>query len=155
MGSHKIVVFDLGNVLIRWDRRLLFDKLISDPDELQYFLDNVLTMDDNKLLDSGVPLAEVAEAAVRRNPQYRDLIMAFATRWKETLGDVIEDSVQILEELKARGTPLYALTNWGSDTFASIEADYPFFAHFDGMVVSGREGVVKPDPAIYLSLIHI
>ena len=52
-------------------------------------------------------------------------------------------------QLKAAGTPLYALTNWGKDTFASIEADYPFFEHFDGMVVSGREGVIKPDPAIY------
>ena len=75
--------------------------------------------------------------------------MAFASRWKETLGNVIEGTVDILEELHAAGTPLYALTNWGKDTFASIEADYPFFERFDGMVVSGREGVIKPDPMIY------
>ena len=145
----KIVVFDLGNVLIQWDRRLLFDQLIDDPAELQHFLDNILTMEDNKRLDSGVALAEVAADAAARHPEYHDLIMAFGSRWKETLGEVIEGSVRILEDLKAAGTPLYALTNWGKDTFASIEADYPFFSHFDGMVVSGREGVIKPSSAIY------
>jgi len=149
VGSGKIVVFDLGNVLIRWDRRLLFEQLIEDPDELNHFLDNVLTMEYNKRLDSGVPLEQVALAAAEDYPAYDHLIMAFASRWKETLGEVFEGSVQILEDLKAVGTPLYALTNWGADTFASIEAAYPFFEHFDGMVVSGREGVIKPDPAIY------
>jgi len=149
VGTSKIVVFDLGNVLIPWDRRLLFGPLIEDPTELEYVLDNVLTMDDNKLLDSGTPLAEVAEQAALRHPEYREIAMAFASRWKETLGEVIAGSVEILEELKRAGTPLYALTNWGKDTFASIEADYPFFSHFDGMVVSGREGVIKPSPAIY------
>ncbi len=149
MGTASTVVFDLGNVLITWDRRLLFEQLIEDPDELSYFLDNVLTMADNKELDRGVPLGEVAATAGDRHPEYRDVIMAFATRWKETLGDVIEGSVEILHDLKATGIPLYALTNWGRDTFAMIEDAYPFFAHFDGMVVSGREGVIKPDPAIY------
>lgn len=149
MSVPKIVVFDLGNVLIRWDRRLLFEQLIDDPEELQHFLDNVMTMEHNKRLDSGVPLEQVAADAAQQHPEYREVILAFGERWKETLGDAIDGSVEILEDLKAAGTPLYALTNWGKDTFASIEADYPFFEHFDGMVVSGREGVIKPDPAIY------
>ena len=149
MRASKIVVFDLGNVLIRWDRRLLFEQLISDPDELQHFLDHVFTMDANKELDRGVPLGEVAAAVAAEHPDQRDTIMAFAARWKETLGGVIEESVEILEELHGAGAPLYALTNLGKDTFASIEADYPFFSRFEGMVVSGREGVIKPDPGIY------
>ena len=149
MGASSTVVFDLGNVLITWDRRLLFEQLIDDPDKLSYFLDNVLTMEDNKELDRGVPLGEVVATAADRHPEYSTLVMAFAARWRETLGDVIEGSVEILNDLKSSGTPLYALTNWGRDTFALIEADYPFFEHFDGMVVSGREGVIKPDPAIF------
>lgn len=75
--------------------------------------------------------------------------MAFAARWKETLGDVIAGSVEILEELSETGVGLLALSNWGRDTFASIEADYPFFELFDGMVISGREGVVKPERKIF------
>ncbi len=149
MASQRTVVFDLGNVLITWDRRLLYEQLIDDPTELQDFLDNVFTMEDNKELDRGTPLADVANSVAARHPDKHDLVMAFAHRWKETLGDVIEGTVEILEELSDRGVPLYALSNWGKDTFASIEADYPFFERFDGMVISGREGVIKPDAAIY------
>jgi len=149
MVSQRVVVFDLGNVLITWDRRLLYEKLIADPVELQDFLDNVFTMEDNARLDAGTPLPEVAAGVAARHPDKHDLVMAFAERWNETLGDVIMGSVEILEELSDRGITLYALSNWGKDTFASIEADYPFFSRFDGMVISGREGVIKPDARIY------
>lgn len=143
------MVFDLGNVLIEWDRRFLFEKLIGDPDELAFFLDNVLTLDVNAKLDRGMPLAQVTAELSEQHPEHRSLIEAFGQRWNETLGDVIDGSVEILDDLKRAGVRLYALTNWGKDTFASIEADYPFFAHFDGMVVSGREGIVKPEPSIF------
>lgn len=149
MAVRTIVVFDLGNVLIEWDRRFLYEKLISDPVELQDFLDNVFTLDDNAELDRGTPLAEVAAAVAARHPDKHDLVMAFAQRWKETLGAVIDSSVEVLETLSQNGVTLYALSNWGRDTFASIEADYPFLELFDGLVISGREGVVKPDPAIF------
>jgi 2-haloacid dehalogenase len=47
--------------------------------------------------------------------------------------------------------PLYALSNWGKDTFAIAQTHerLGFLKHFDGMVISGHEGVIKPDPAIY------
>lgn len=149
MHRHISVVFDLGNVLIEWDRRNLFEKLIDDPEELQEFLDTVFTMEDNMELDRGTPLHQVASSVAERHPGRRDLVMAFADRWVETLGGVIHGTVEILDELSRNGVPLYALTNWGRDTFAMIEANYSFFELFDGMVVSGREGVIKPDPAIF------
>ena len=149
MARHISVVFDLGNVLIEWDRRNLFEKLIDDPAELQVFLDTVFTMEDNMELDRGTPLHDVASAVALRHPQKRDLVMAFADRWPETLGGVIDGTVQILDELSLNGVPLYALSNWGRDTFAMIEPNYSFFELFDGMVISGREGVIKPDPAIF------
>jgi len=149
MASPRVVVFDLGNVLIEWDRRNLFEKLIDDPDELQTFLDDVFTMDDNARLDRGTPLHEVAAEVAARHPDQHDLVMAFADRWIETLGGVIDGTVEVLEELSERQVPLYALSNWGKDTFAMIEQNYPFFRHFDAMVISGREGIVKPDPAIF------
>lgn len=149
MQRHISVVFDLGNVLIEWDRRNLFEKLIDDPGELQDFLDTVFTMSDNQDLDRGTPLREVAEAVATRHPERRELVMAFADRWRETLGGVIHGTVDILDELSRNGVPLYALSNWGKDTFAMIEADYSFFELFDGMVISGREGVIKPEPKIF------
>lgn len=143
------VIFDLGNVLIEWNLRNLYRKLIADPDELETFVATVVTMDDNAKLDSGTPLEEVAEGIAERHPDQRELVMAYATRWKETLGSVIDGSVDILNELSDSGVTLLALSNWGKDTFASIEADYPFFERFDGMVISGREGVIKPGREIF------
>lgn len=143
------VVFDLGNVLVRWDRRLLYEQLIDDPVELDRFLDEVLTLDVNAELDRGTPLREVTAALAERFPAERVLIEAFAERWTETLGEVLTDTVALLEELRGLPVTLLALSNWGRDTFAMAEPELPFLRHFDGIVISGREGVVKPEPAIF------
>lgn len=145
----EVVVFDLGNVLIEWDRARLFSQLIHDRDELQHFLDNVLTLEANRRLDEGAPLAQVAAEVAAAHPEHRELVLAFADRWRETIGDVIEGSVEIVGELAAAGVPIYACSNWGADTFAMVEPDYAFLRWFDGMVISGREGVTKPDPRIF------
>ena len=143
------VIFDLGNVLVEWDRRNLFEKLISDPDELDRFLDEVLTLEVNADLDRGVPLADVTGALARAHPGDRSLIEAFRDRWIETLGEIMYESVKILDELAATRVTLLALTNWGRDTFLVAEPHLPFLDRFHGLVISGREGVVKPDPAIF------
>ncbi len=145
----EAVVFDLGNVLVGWDRRLLFEKLIDDPAELDRFLDEVLTLDVNAELDRGVPLAEVTAALVARFPADQGLIEAFGDRWTETLGPIINGSVAIVEELAAMPVRLFVLSNFGRDTFALTEPHLPFLTHFDDVVISGREGIVKPDPAIF------
>jgi 2-haloacid dehalogenase len=144
-----VVVFDLGNVLVEWDRRLLYAQLIDDPAELDRFLDEVLTLEVNAELDRGASLAAVTDALVARHPGQAELIGAFRTRWLETLGAVLDDTVAIVEELAAMGLRLLALTNWGRETFAMSEPRLTFLRHFEGVVVSGREGVVKPDPAIF------
>lgn len=144
-----VVVFDLGNVLVRWDRRFLFEKLIDDPVELDHFLDEILTLEVNADLDRGEPLADVTSALADRFPDSRELIEAFRDRWPETLGEILAGSVAILEELRAQPLSLIALSNWGRDTFAMSEPHLPFLRHFDALVISGREGVVKPDAAIF------
>lgn len=145
----EVVVFDLGNVLVEWDRRFLFEQLIDDPDELDRFLDEVLTLEVNADLDRGAPLAEVTGALAVRFPEHAELIDAFRARWVETLGEILAGSVRIVEELAATDVRLLALSNWGRDTFAAAEPLLPFLRHFDGLVISGREGMVKPDPAIF------
>jgi 2-haloacid dehalogenase len=145
----ECVVFDLGNVLVEWDRRRLYEKLIDDPVDLDRFLDEVLTLDINADLDRGVPLAEVTAALVARHPAHVELIDAFRDRWAETLGEIIDGSVAILEDLASTDVQLLALSNWGRDTFLTAEPHLPFLRHFHALVISGREGVVKPDPAIF------
>lgn len=146
----KVVVFDLGNVLIRWDRRLLFSQLIDDEQELDWFLDHVFTLEANQDLDRGTPLPDVVASVAYAHPKYRDVVNELLTRWPETLGGAIEGSQRILEELTQRGVRCIALSNWGADTFAMIEDEYQaIFRCFEALVISGREGVVKPEPEIF------
>ncbi|MGI9603233.1 MAG: HAD family hydrolase [Acidimicrobiales bacterium] len=147
--SPSIVVFDLGNVLVRWDRRLLYRTLIDDPAELDRFLGDVLTMEENAALDRGTPLAEMTADLARRHPADAALIDAFRTRWIETIGEVIHESVGALEELLARGVRCYALSNWGADTFEQVADRFEWLSWFDGLVISGREGMVKPEREIF------
>ncbi len=148
-SEFSVVVFDLGNVLIPWSIRSLYDQLIDDPVELDYFLGNVLTSDVNRRLDSGVPLGEVTADLIAKHPEYAELIDAFRTRWSETVGEPIGGSVELLRALLDSGVRCVALTNFGRDTFDSVKPRYPFLAWFEGIVVSGYERVTKPDARLY------
>jgi 2-haloacid dehalogenase len=147
--SRTTVIFDLGGVLIDWDPRHLYRKLISDETEMERFLTEVCSPAWNLEQDRGRPWNEATELLIRQHPTDAALIEAFRERWPEMLGDPIQGTVDILRELRDRSTPLYALTNWSDATFHHAESLYDFLGWFHGIVVSGREKIVKPDPAIY------
>lgn len=144
-----VVVFDLGNVLITWDRRLLYRQLFASEDELERFLADVYSMEANERFDRGQPLHEFTAELAAAHPHHADAVLALRDRWIETIGPVIDGSVAILRELVDRGVRCFALSNWNAETFALVEPRHEFFDWFDGIVISGREGVVKPDPEIY------
>ena len=50
--------------------------------------------------------------------------------------------------------PLYALSNWGAETFEATRNRFPFYEWFRGMVVSGRVGLMKPDPRVFHLLLQ-
>lgn len=148
------VVFDLGNVLIPWDPSQLYRKIFADPKKVDWFLREVCSDAWNLEIDRGRPFAEAIAEAISRHPEEREAIAAWQSRWAEMLGDADPDAVALVQELKLAGTPLYVLSNWSDETFPLAEARYPFLAWFDGLVISGREKVVKPEPEIYRRLIQ-
>ncbi len=144
------VIWDLGNVLIRWDPRNLYRRYFgADVASMDWFLANVCTPSWNEQLDAGVPFAAAIEDLSRRFPEHRAMIAAYGAEWSQMLGEPIEANVQLLRQLKDRAVPLYALTNWSAETFPIAKARFDFLQLFDGVVVSGIERLVKPDPAIY------
>jgi 2-haloacid dehalogenase len=148
------VIFDLGNVLIGWDPRRLYRQLIEDEAQMEWFLREVCNNEWNEQQDAGRPWAEGTALLRARFPEHAALIDAYHTRWKETLLGPIEGSVAILAELKARGVRLLALTNWSHETFPVARQLYTFLQWFEGIVVSGEERLVKPDPRIYRRLLE-
>ncbi|MDB5571430.1 MAG: 2-haloalkanoic acid dehalogenase [Hyphomicrobiales bacterium] len=143
-----IAVFDIGNVLLRWDMGALFRKLVRE-DELGDFLARVCPHDWHAQLDAGATYAQAIAERTALYPQYAAAIRAYDPRWQETLTGAIQGTVDILEDLRAAGVPTYAITNFPAEKFDETCALYPFLQGFLGVVVSGRERLVKPDPAIF------
>lgn len=122
---------------------------------MEAFLAEVTTPEWNAAQDAGRPWAEAVRSLADRHPEHRDLIEAYHQRWPETLGGPIEGSVEILDELRRTpGLRLFALSNWSAETFPVAEERYPFLAWFDGIVISGEVGAIKPDPRIFERLIE-
>jgi len=144
------VVFDLGGVLVDWDPRYLLHKVMPGREaEVESLLADVLNHAWNLERDKGDSWAEAMERNKADYPQWAEVFDLYTERWAETLGGSHEDTVQILRELKARGTPLYALSNWSAEMFPHAEATYDWLQLFDGVVVSGRVGMIKPDRDIF------
>jgi 2-haloacid dehalogenase len=89
-----------------------------------------------------------------QHPQWVDVFRAFDERWAETLRGSHEATVGILRALYERGTKLYALSNWSAQKFPAAEERFEWLTWFDGVVVSGRVRMAKPDPAIFRYLLE-
>ena len=148
------VVFDIGNVLLRWDMRALYAKLIVDPARLDWFLREVCTLQWHGTLDAGATYAEAVAALVARWPAEAALIAAYDARWQETITGAIPETVAMLEALRAGGAPTYAITNFPAEKWDETCARFPFLRGFEGVIVSGREGVTKPGAAIFRLLLE-
>ena len=150
----RAVVFDLGGVLLDWNPRRLYRRLFgSDTAGMEQFLAQVCNPAWNAKQDAGRAWDEAIAEATAAHPEDAALIRAYREQWNEMLGEPFADSVAVLDELRRTGMRLYALTNWSQDTFPYGLARYPFLQWFDDIVVSGREGVIKPDPAIFRLLL--
>jgi len=147
--SIKSVVFDLGAVLIDWNPRYLYRKIFEKEEEMESFLQNVCTQAWNSEQDSGRSWREAVEILQKDHPQYHYEIALYAERWTEMLGGEIPETVDILRRVKETNIPIYALTNWSREKFPVALELYDFLGWFDGILVSGEEGVKKPDRAIF------
>lgn len=149
------VVFDFGGVLIDWNPRYLYTKLFpGDAAAMEDFLANVTTQEWNERQDAGRSCAQAVAELTGRHPDRAALIEAYYARWEEMLGGALPGSVALLDALRRRAVPLFGLTNWSRETFPIARERFDFLKWFDGIVVSGEEGVAKPDPEIFHILIE-
>ncbi|WP_339688772.1 HAD family phosphatase [uncultured Parasphingorhabdus sp.] len=143
------VIFDIGNVLYRWDLRCLFAKLIDDPEELDWFLAHVVTPEWHFQHDAGRPFADMVAERSREFPEYSDHIIAYSRRFPETIPGPVDAMPDIVRALANRGVPLFAISNFGAESWAQFRPSAPIFDLFSDIVISGEEKLIKPDAAIY------
>jgi 2-haloacid dehalogenase len=145
-----VVIFDLGGVLIDWDPRHLYRKLFrGDGASMEDFLANVCTGLWNRQQDAGRRVADAARLLKGRHPDKAELIHAYYARFDEMMAGPIVGSVEILEELHDRGTPLYGLSNFSAETYPLALRRFDFIRLLRKVIVSGEVKAIKPEPRIY------
>ena len=144
------IIFDLGGVLIDWNPEYVFKEVIPDEEKRRFFFDNICTHDWNVEQDAGRSLAEATDMLILEHPDWAPEIRTYYDRWEEMLGGPIQETVDLLREIKDSGEyRLLALTNWSNETFPVALGLYDFLQWFEGIVVSGDERTRKPFAEIY------
>ena len=151
MSKIDTIIFDLGGVLIDWNPKYVYREVFDgDEEKVDWFLNEICTMEWNVEHDAGRSLKEGTELLVQQHPQYEEWIRTYYDRWTDMLGGPIKDTVSVLNELKKDNNyNLYALTNWSAELFPIALERYDFLQHFEGIVVSGAEKTRKPFAKIY------
>ena len=148
MAVEKII-FDLGRVLVKFNVRNLFRKIISTEEEIDYFLNNICTWEWHIQQDLVQDTSKASIPLVTQFPKYKEAIEAFYGRFLEMIEGTYEANVRLAKTLKQQGYPIYVLSNFPGDQFDKYEKDNPFLQMFDDKIISGHVGLAKPDTKIY------
>ena len=148
-GPATTLLWDVGNVIVRWSPRTLYEKVFEEPAEVDRFLSHVCTMDWHVAHDRGVTFAQNRQGLLARFPDYADEIHAWETRWWDMFSGPIPETEAAINALADRGVPQFGLTNMSHETWPGTRAMSPAFDRVSAFVVSAEEGVIKPDPEIF------
>ncbi len=151
MKKITTIIFDLGGVLIDWSPEYVYLKEFrGDREKMDWFLNHVCAWDWNVNQDAGYSLKKATEERIALFPEYEEHIKMYYGRWEEMLGFAHEGTLNILKQLV--DNPNYrvlALTNWSGETWPKAIAKFPWLQWFEGILVSGDEGMRKPFTEIY------
>jgi len=150
------IVFDFGNVLVRWEPERMFADLF-EGDEARYwsFWRHVCPLEWRNRIDAGEDIATCIAEQQRLFPDYAEAIARYDTRWEEALTGEVEGMRELVQHLLDRGEhPVYGLTNWSMETFPKARRRFPVLQLIDRYVVSGDVRLVKPDPRIFRLLLE-
>lgn len=151
----KNIIFDFGGVLIDWNPLHLYNRyFLGDEAKARWFIDNICTMEWNVQMDAGKPFADGIRELTDLHPEWADAIAAYRARWQEMIGGPIPGMTDVVHQLKDAGYHVFGLSNWSWETLSTIIDDYPVIKELEGVVISGLEYVIKPQPEIYRLLLE-
>ena len=147
----EAVIFDIGNVLLEWQPEVYYDRVFGVERRKRLFAE-VDLLGTNLAVDAGAPFKASIYALADRHPEWAAEIRLWHDDWIRIAAPLIPHSLRLMRALRTKGVPVFALTNFGDETYAYAGTEYRFFAEFDRAYVSGRMKVIKPDPAIYAAV---
>ncbi|MBM9593216.1 HAD family hydrolase [Roseitranquillus sediminis] len=143
-----VVVFDIGNVLVEWQPERYYDGRIGAERRSRMFAEvDLHGMNDR--VDRGEAFRAEVHALAEAHPEWREEILEWHDNWAELAAPLIPHSVALLRALRSKGVPVWALSNFGVETFAMAETLYPVLGEFDRRFISGHLKMAKPDMGIF------
>lgn len=144
----QAVIFDIGNVLIEWQPERHYDRVIGEARRREMFAAiDLHAMNDR--VDRGEDFRQMVEETAATYPDWSTEILRWHDDWMHMASPAIPHSVSLLRNLRSRGCAVFALSNFGTETFEIAQSAYPFLTEFDRSYISGHMGVTKPDAEIF------
>ena len=145
----KKVIFDVGQVLVKFSPKNLFLKILKNEEEVDYFLKNICTWEWHIQQDLVYDTSKVAEPMAKKYPEYKEAIDAFYGRFLEMIEGTYKENVNLALQLKKQGYSIYLLSNFPGDQFEKYRLQNSYIDMFDDRIISGDVGLAKPDKKIY------
>lgn len=149
----KNVIFDFGNVLVQWHPEKVYAEHFGDEARAWWFLRHVCDADWRNRIDAGESTAACIEELKDKQPEYAEAIELYRSRWREMLTDEVPGMREVIADLSDKGYGIYGLTNWSMETFPAARERFGILQMIDRYVVSGAEGLVKPDARLFRVLL--
>ncbi len=143
-------LFDLGGIFFDWDPNHFYKKIFENDDEREYFIKNICNDEWNIKQDAGRLIKDAEKELIVKFPDYKNQIKLYYKNHRKMFRGIFNNSIDALKFLKEKKYECYVLSNWSWETFQNMENDYPFLKLFDGLIISGKEKIVKPNKEIYL-----
>jgi len=145
----KKFLFDLGNVFFDWNPERILKPIFNDDERMNFFINNISFPLLDTRCDAGITIEVAVNDAIKKFPEFEKEIKLYYPNHGNMVGGFFQKTVDIFYKVKNLNYPCYILSNWSAETYEGMEETYPFLKDFDGKIISGRDFLIKPDPAIY------
>ena len=145
----KKFLFDLGNVFFDWNPERILKPIFNDDERMNFFINNISFPLLDTRCDAGITIEVAVNDAIKKFPEFEKEIKFYYPNHGNMVGGFFKKTVDVFYKIKELNYPCFVLSNWSAETYEGMEEKYPFLKDFDGKIISGRDFLIKPDPAIY------
>ena len=145
----KKFLFDLGNVFFDWNPERILKPIFNDDERMNFFINNISFPLLDTRCDAGITIEVAVNDAIKKFPEFEKEIKLYYPNHGNMVGGLFQKTVDVFYKIKELNYPCFVLSNWSAETYEGMEETYPFLKDFDGKIISGRDFLIKPDPAIY------
>ena len=154
MSGIRHIVFDIGNVLLRYDP---FTYMLQHYEHAERLYELIAPSVEWQKLDHGdLTTTEAIEAFTKKDPDLKDEIEDYMHHWTNMLEPIPEHV--FCKNILSEDYSIYLLSNFHHDAFKEMEIKHPFLKNVNGKIISADVHQMKPQPEIYqllLSTYHL